>query len=263
MRTSHYLDPAQLFLSVPLAIGGLLWIITYLLIIRKSFKDRAYGLPMFAICLNITWESLAVMACTMPGEVTGLTGICPKPSDGTYLLHLAEEAGMAVDVFWLGLDVILTYQLFRFGRALEPVAHMRKHWYRNLAGLLAIFFFLHHGFVTYYGDVFLIVDGWIINMIMSLAFLFLLWDREKHGLRGLSWAAAWTKMFANLSYAVGLTWIYLGDAAEHLFPSDQTQSFMYAMFVATFIFDVMYIVHLKAARDGRSASEPALQPAPA
>ncbi|NNL64792.1 MAG: hypothetical protein HKP30_00985 [Myxococcales bacterium] len=245
MRTGHYIDPAQLFLSVPLAIGGLLWIITYILIIRRSHKDRAYGLPLFAICLNITWESLSTAACTLPGNPLEL---CPKPAGGSYLLHLAETAGVLVDVFWLGLDVILFHQLWKFGRALEPRPQVQRHWHAWLIGLVALFLPLHYGFVTYYDDTFLIVDGWIINMIMSMGFVFLLYDREKEGLRGLSWAAAWTKMFANLFYAAGLTWIYVVDAANHIFPPGETQLFMYVMFAGTFVFDVIYIRGLGAAR---------------
>lgn len=257
MRTGHYLDPSELFLSIPLAIGGLLWIITYIVIIRRSFKDKAYGLPMFAICLNITWEAWAVISCNLPGDPMG---ICPKPAGGTYLLGFMETAGMLTDIFWLGLDVVLCYQLFKFGRALEPLPHLRRHWNKVLAGLLAVFFFLHYGYVTYYDDTFLIVDGWIINMIMSLAFLLLLFEREKHGLRGISWPAAWTKMFANLFYAAGLTAIYVRDSAGHVFASEQSQHFMYVMFVATFLFDVTYVWHLKNAREGRLDPED-LEPA--
>ncbi len=262
-RTAHYLDPAHLLTSIPLALGGILWILTYILIIRRSFKDRAYGLPMFAICLNITWESLAVLSCNAPEGTLGLSGICPMPPATSPTLKFAETAGILVDVFWLGLDVILAWQLFRWGRQLERVPHMRRHWTRNLVGLIVIFFFLQLGFVTYYDDIFLIVNGWIINMVMSLGFLFLLWDREKWGLRGLSWPAAWTKMAANLFYAGGLTLVFYSGPGEHPFQPDESWTFMYVMFAATFLFDVLYITHLKRARDGGASPPRSAVPEPA
>ncbi len=39
------------------ALGGLVfWLIAYGLMIRRGLKDRSYGMPMVALCLNIAWE---------------------------------------------------------------------------------------------------------------------------------------------------------------------------------------------------------------
>lgn len=35
---------------------GLFWIFTYILIIYKGWQDKTYGMPMAAICANISWE---------------------------------------------------------------------------------------------------------------------------------------------------------------------------------------------------------------
>ncbi len=35
---------------------GLFWIITYILIIKRGFQDKKYGMPMVALCANISWE---------------------------------------------------------------------------------------------------------------------------------------------------------------------------------------------------------------
>ncbi|MGL5330954.1 MAG: hypothetical protein ACRDD7_16955 [Peptostreptococcaceae bacterium] len=37
-------------------LSALVWIITYMLIINKSYKDKTYGMPFAAICLNLCWE---------------------------------------------------------------------------------------------------------------------------------------------------------------------------------------------------------------
>ncbi|CZR55524.1 uncharacterized protein PAC_05412 [Phialocephala subalpina] len=39
-----------------LQAGGGLWTVTYILLTRQSFKDRTYGMPLFALALNFAWE---------------------------------------------------------------------------------------------------------------------------------------------------------------------------------------------------------------
>src|SRR5659263_565954 len=39
-------------------IGGLFWSITYILIIRRGLKDKTYGMPLAAVCANISWEGI-------------------------------------------------------------------------------------------------------------------------------------------------------------------------------------------------------------
>lgn len=40
-------------------VGCALWVVAYGLIIRQCFRDKSYGLPLGAICLNVSWEFLA------------------------------------------------------------------------------------------------------------------------------------------------------------------------------------------------------------
>jgi len=257
IRNAHYLlDPAQLFTSVPLAIGGVLWITTYILIIRRCFKDQAYGIPLFAICLNVTWEMLVLAACVPDGDPLGL---CPKP-EAVGVLRFAEAAGVMVDVFWFILDCFLVYQLFRFGRRSERIPHLRQHWFKFLGITLLLSLLLQHSFATFYDDDFLIRDAWIINMVMSLSFLYLFWDRVETGLAGISWAAAWTKLGGNFFYAVGLTIVHM--RSTHEFLDGDSSWFMLTLFTFTLFFDVVYLIYLaRARRRGRPLV--AASPAPA
>jgi hypothetical protein len=44
-------------LSWSLEIGsGIFWTLVYLLIIRLGFRDKTYGMPITALCANISWE---------------------------------------------------------------------------------------------------------------------------------------------------------------------------------------------------------------
>src|SRR4029078_8279931 len=39
-------------------VGGIFWSLAYFLIIRQGFKDRTYGMPLAALCANISWEAI-------------------------------------------------------------------------------------------------------------------------------------------------------------------------------------------------------------
>ena len=58
-------DPWTWF-NVVGAVGCALWIVAYLLIYTKARRDRTYGLPLLAICLNFSWEFLAVFVWPNP-----------------------------------------------------------------------------------------------------------------------------------------------------------------------------------------------------
>jgi len=42
--------------DILLVSSGVLWTVTYLLIIRRGFLDHTYGMPLVALCANLSWE---------------------------------------------------------------------------------------------------------------------------------------------------------------------------------------------------------------
>jgi len=42
-------------------VCGALWTIAYVLYIRKSFRDKSYGMPLLPLCLNVSWEFLYII----------------------------------------------------------------------------------------------------------------------------------------------------------------------------------------------------------
>lgn len=38
------------------AVCGILWATSYVLLTIRAFNDKSYGMPIFALCLNMTWE---------------------------------------------------------------------------------------------------------------------------------------------------------------------------------------------------------------
>lgn len=38
------------------AVCGILWGVSYVLLTKRAFDDKSYGMPIFATCCNVTWE---------------------------------------------------------------------------------------------------------------------------------------------------------------------------------------------------------------
>ena len=147
--------------------SGVLWSITYLLIIRRGFLDRTYGMPLVALCANLSWEF--IFSFVFPH------GPLQRP----------------VNVVWFSLDLIILYQLLRYG-AREFARLSKKHFY----GMVALGFcmaFLAVLFITLEFEDF---DGAYSafgqNLMMSILFLAMLYGRKS--LRGQSLSIALTKM---------------------------------------------------------------------
>lgn len=81
-----------LLFSIMQISTGLLWSIVYILIINQGFRDKTIGMPMVALCANISWEF--IFSFIYPHK--GLQGI--------------------IDIIWFTLDIIIVLQYINFGR---------------------------------------------------------------------------------------------------------------------------------------------------
>src|SRR6266567_8111191 len=89
--------------------SGIFWTATYILIIRRSFLDRTYGMPLVALCANISWECI-------------FSFLFPP--------HLIQHI---IDLVWFSLDVVLFFQLLRYGP--HEFADLSKRVFFTLCGL--------------------------------------------------------------------------------------------------------------------------------
>src|SRR5689334_6496208 len=71
--------------------SGAFWTLTYLLILRRSSLDQTYGMPLVALCANISWEFL--FSFIFPPQI---------------IQHV-------VNLIWFSLDLIILTQLLRYG----------------------------------------------------------------------------------------------------------------------------------------------------
>ncbi|KAF2762933.1 hypothetical protein EJ05DRAFT_447376 [Pseudovirgaria hyperparasitica] len=75
-----------------LQLGGSLWTLTYILYTRQSFRDKSYGMPLFALALNFAWELV-------------------------YALVVAESLlEKTVFTVWLVIDCFMVYGTVKYAR---------------------------------------------------------------------------------------------------------------------------------------------------
>ncbi len=48
--------PPKIILDSLKVAAGLFWTLTYLLIIKQGFQDQTFGMPLLALCANLSWE---------------------------------------------------------------------------------------------------------------------------------------------------------------------------------------------------------------
>jgi hypothetical protein len=191
--------------TIILLAGGICWILTYIFIISKDFKDKTYGMPLIALCANISWEFI-------------FSFIFPHTPPQLFINYL-----------WFGLDIIIVIQFLKYG----------KNEFSDLSSskLYTLFTFL---IVSEFGIILVssitmgefkgVYSAFGQNLLMSILFIMMLFKRNS--LRGQSIYIAIFKMFGT-----GLTSLhyYLYE------PISQSSFILPTLFVSIFVFDIVYI----------------------
>jgi hypothetical protein len=170
--------------------SGLLWSVTYLLIIKRGFQDRACGMPLGALALNISWEFL--FAFVFPPDATQ---------------H-------AINIAWFALDAVIVAQFLVFEGRRRPRDIPAGLFY---AGFLAVLvtayltillatreFDNYSGYYTAFGQ----------NLLMSVLFIRMLLDRPD--LAGQSLYIGLAKMLGTLCASV-LVFVYAPESTLTVF----------------------------------------------
>lgn len=71
---------------------ALFWIMTYILIIFRGFRDETYGMPMVAICANLSWEFIFAF------------------------IHPQNAIQQKITMIWFALDIVILLQYLLYGR---------------------------------------------------------------------------------------------------------------------------------------------------
>jgi hypothetical protein len=194
------------------AAGCVFWILAYLFILHRCFRDRTYGLPIIAICLNFAWEILASF-------------VFPNPVP---LWHFFDRA-------WLVIDVLLVYQLIRWGRAEQSNPEVAKYFAFAIIVPFALGIWGLYAFVDSYVDRLGLVGAFGVNLIMSILFVFFYLARRGTG-RGLSRGGAVFKMLGTLGTSIECHFV-----VRMINPELRSLSFLTFLCVSIFLFDCLYI----------------------
>lgn len=215
------------------AAGCVSWVVAYVLIVRQCFRQRTYGLPMVAICMNFAWELMASF-------------VFPNP---VALWHLFDR-------LWLGIDVLLVYQLLRFGRSQQPVPEVQRNFFVVVALTFGLAAWGQYTFVATYADRLGLVVAFMINLIMSVQFVFFFVSRTRlNGGRGISRWAAVFKMIGTAFTSIECHYV-----VRLINPELNGLSFLTFLSIAIFAFDALYVL---LAFRGAPAPFDSIMPAPA
>ncbi len=187
-------------------IGGLFWSATYVLIIRRGFKDKTFGMPMIALCANISWE--IIFAFILP--------------------HDAPQ--LYVNYIWFSLDVVIVIQFLKYGKKEFP--NIPKWQIFAIFALgVSIAAPMIVGISNELEDSVGAYAAFGQNLMMSILFVTMLMNRE--GIGGQSFYIALFKMIGTA----------LASLAFYLYrPIAQDSVLLQFLFVLIFIFDLIYTV---------------------
>ena len=161
-------------------VSGICWSIVYLELIRLGFKDKTYGMPLFALGLNLAWEAIYTYT-TLIQEAYGPAGV-----------------QAVVNLVWLALDIIILVTYFKYGRKYFPKSLDQKYFVPGSILVLASCAVAQALFAIEFGTrVAPAYAAFIQNFIMSILFLALLFGRE--GTEGQSMVIAVAKWIGTLA----------------------------------------------------------------
>jgi hypothetical protein len=190
-------------------LSALGWTLTYVLVIRRNYLEKTYGIPLVALSVNLAWELIF--------------SVVLRPAT------LDEDAWLwiTINLLWLLLDIVILVQTIKYG--------VRENWpsraffYSSLAlalifgtlGVLAVTFQFQdwEGRWTSFGS----------NLMMSILFVNMLYQR---GIRGQSIYIGVCKLIGTL--AIGLGYLLV----------DPTSALQWYLTMSILFFDALYIVLL-------------------
>ena len=186
--------------------SGVCWTLVYLFIIKRGFQDKALGMPLVALCANISWEFI-------------FSFIYPHDAPQYY-----------VNIVWFLFDVVIIVQALKFGKFDFNRNLPARLFYPVFALTLVMSFcavlFVSREFKDWDGK----YAAFGQNLMMSVMFVSMLLRRNS--VKGQSIYIALFKMIGTLLPSILFYMFY---------PSSSLLDFLY---VAIFIFDLIYFVML-------------------
>ena len=166
--TSNY-TPLQIGLFFT---GAVLWIVAYIIIIYMAIKKKTVIIPAAAV------------VCNFGNEVGGAIFWVPDMGNALVLAYWC----------WMLLDIFIVINLFRYGYKQFTTEFYRKNIRKLVAIGLAGSIPLSCFFMVQYDLPMGVIDAYIVNVVMSVAFISLLFvpNFSEHSV-----ALAWSKFLGT------------------------------------------------------------------
>jgi hypothetical protein len=184
--------------------SGVLWTLAYLLIIGRGFLEGTYGMPLVALCANLSWEF--IFSFVYPHDL-------PQ---------------RAVNVVWFSFDLVILLQLLLYGPR-EFADLPRRAFYAVLALALATSFGVVLAVTYEFDDFDGVYSAFGQNLMMSVLFIAML--RSRGSLRGQSVGIALSKLGGTALAAFAFYFHNPDYAGSVLLP---------LLYVTTLVFDGIY-----------------------
>lgn len=227
------LDSNHFWLLATALGSGVFWLIAYILIIYRGFKDKTYGMPLVAFIGNIAWEF--IFGLGIESGCAASWSSCPA------------AIIQARNFIWLLFDFVILYTVLKYGRRYFTgfinkyfyviviggilVAGwliyniVQEFWIRNIWGVVINGSTPDYLSLTVQGGSY--YTGFALNFMMSILFVFMIYRRGN--VDGQSIYIAISK--------------WLGTVAAYGFMlADGIQTpVVNVLYAIVFVFDVIYI----------------------
>ena len=139
-------------------ISGISWSLVYIELIRRGFKDKTYGMPLFALTLNLSWEFLFSLFFRNNDVVTLQT---------------------IINLIWCCFDIVIAYTYFRYGRE-DFSQHADPKWFVpwGLAAFVMSFGIIYFSAIEFGSNWGPIYTAFAQNLMMSVLFIGMLTKRK-------------------------------------------------------------------------------------
>ena len=130
----------------------LFWMITYILIIRRGFKDKVYAVPFIALAVNTAWDFFGAF-------------VYPSP----YIQYL-------FNIVYFVIDLVLLYQVVRYWRAVHPKLQAWQFYGLVIVAYMATFT-VYTAAVTDLNDQAGVKTAWVDTFIDAILFVGMFFGR--------------------------------------------------------------------------------------
>ena len=156
--------------------GLVFWVLVYILMIRRGLKDKSYGMPVVALCLNVAWE--------------------------TYFSFFSVEqpANRIVNGLYMAPDLGVLWTCWRYGPQ-DFTAPLIRQYFRPLVFIVLVCcFILIRQFALAFQDDYGALSASFTTLLMSVSLVGLLLRRDS--VRGQSLYIGLFVLLGNLCGAV-------------------------------------------------------------